>query len=98
MGACAAADRELDTALVQKARLFCDSVQSAKAEAGDYLIPLQQGAIAPGHLLGELGAVLSGTLAGRVADNDITIFEALGLAVEDLAAANAVAQRAAGQA
>lgn len=98
VGACAAADRELDTALVQKARLFCDSVQSAKAEAGDYLIPLQQGAIAPGHLLGELGAVLSGTLAGRVADNDITIFEALGLAVEDLAAANAVAQRAAGQA
>lgn len=92
VGACGPTNRELDTALVQKARFFCDSIESCMNEAGDFLIPLHNNEICEEHLLGEVGAVLSGNLDGRISDSDITIFEAQGLAVEDLAAANYILQ------
>jgi ornithine cyclodeaminase len=93
VGACAAADRELDTELVRRARFFGDSIESVTRESGDFIIPLQEGAISERHLLGEIGQVLSGELPGRVHSEDITVFEALGLAVEDLAAADYIARR-----
>ncbi|MDR0999573.1 MAG: ornithine cyclodeaminase family protein [Clostridiales bacterium] len=93
VGACAAADRELDTELVRRARFFGDSIESVTRESGDFIIPLKEGAIGEGHLLGEVGQILSGELPGRAAPEEITVFEALGLAVEDLAAANYIACR-----
>lgn len=93
VGACGPINRELDTALVQKARFFCDSIESCMNEAGDFLIPLHNSEICEEHLLGEVGAVFSGNLEGRISDNDITIFEAQGLAVEDLAAANYILKK-----
>ncbi len=83
-GACMKKARELDTDAVQRARLFTDRRESAENEAGDYLIPLGEGAIQESHLLGELHEVLSGSLPGRMAAEDITLFESLGIAVEDL--------------
>ena len=98
VGACTPAARELDTALMQAARLYGDSAESVRHESGDYLIPLREGAIPAAHLLGELGQVLAGTLAGRTDAADITVFEALGLAAEDVAAARWLADRLAPQA
>lgn len=93
VGACGAAFRELDTEAVAKARFFCDSRESCMNEAGDLLIPIRTGELTEDHLLGEIGLVLNGTLAGRLSDEDITIFEAQGLAVEDLASADYVYQK-----
>jgi len=93
VGACAPADRELDTEAVRKARLFGDSTESVTREAGDFLIPLAAGDIDRAHLLGEVGAVFDGRIPGRVSDSDVTIFEALGLAVEDLAAAEYIVRQ-----
>lgn len=87
VGACRAKDRELDTALVQRAELFVDRVESAVHEAGDYLIPLQEGAITAQHIRGELGELLVGRTAGRSSAEAVTLFKSLGLACEDLAAA-----------
>jgi ornithine cyclodeaminase len=86
--------REVDTATVVRSRLFVDRRESAENEAGDYLIPLREGAIAPSHILGELGDVLLGKLPGRTADADVTLFKSLGIAVEDLAAAHHVLGKA----
>lgn len=86
--------RELDTAAVQRSRLFADRRESAAHEAGDYLIPLREGAIPESHLLGELGEVLLGRLPGRTGDDDVTLFKSLGIAVEDLASATHVLARA----
>ena len=86
--------RELDTVAVARSRLFVDRRESAANEAGDFLIPLREGAIAESHLLGELGDVLLGTLAGRTGPQDITLFKSLGIAVEDLAAAHHVLAKA----
>ncbi|MBR2991350.1 MAG: ornithine cyclodeaminase family protein [Solobacterium sp.] len=87
VGACAAKDRELDSACTVKGRFFCDSRVSCMAEAGDLLFPIQEGLVGEDHLLGELSGLISGQLEGRMSDSDITIFEALGLAAEDLACA-----------
>jgi ornithine cyclodeaminase/alanine dehydrogenase-like protein (mu-crystallin family) len=94
VGACFPHTRELDSATVADAALFVDRRESAENEAGDYLIPLGEGAIGPGHIRAELGEVLTGLAPGRTGDDELTVFESLGLAVEDLAAAEYVARRA----
>jgi ornithine cyclodeaminase/alanine dehydrogenase-like protein (mu-crystallin family) len=86
--------REIDTATVAAASLFVDRRESALNEAGDYLIAAQEGAIGPEHIRADLGEVLTGAHCGRRSDDEITIFKSLGLAIEDLAAAAHVYQKA----
>lgn len=90
VGACTPSAREIDTELVRRARLFVDRRESALAEAGDLLIPILEGAVGEDHIVGELGDLLLGLLPGRRSAEEITLFESLGLAVEDLAAARHV--------
>jgi ornithine cyclodeaminase/alanine dehydrogenase-like protein (mu-crystallin family) len=88
VGACLPQARELDTATMAAAALFADSRDSLVNEAGDYLLAQAEepSAVGPDHFRAELGQVLTGTAAGRVSDAEITVFESLGLAIEDLAA------------
>ncbi len=86
--------RELDTAAVVRSRLFVDSRESTVNEAGDFLFPREEGAIGDAHILGEIGELLLGQVAGRASDDEITLFKSLGLAVEDLASAHYVLERA----
>jgi ornithine cyclodeaminase len=79
--------RELDTETVRRARVFVDRRESAANEAGDLILPMQEGAIGPDHVVGELGELLLGKVRGRENDDQITLFKSLGLAVEDLACA-----------
>jgi ornithine cyclodeaminase/alanine dehydrogenase-like protein (mu-crystallin family) len=87
VGACLPHTRELDSATMADATLFADSRESVRGEAGDYLLALAEGAIGPDHVRAEIGELLTGDAAGRSSDQEITVFESLGLAVEDLAAA-----------
>jgi ornithine cyclodeaminase len=82
--------REVDTALVKRSRLFVDSRLSALKEPGDILIPLEEGEITADHIVAELGELVNGTREGRKTPEEITFFKSLGLAVEDLAAAQHV--------
>jgi ornithine cyclodeaminase/alanine dehydrogenase-like protein (mu-crystallin family) len=86
--------RELDTATMAAAALFVDRRESTLNESGDYLIASAEGAIGPEHIRAELGEVLTGAAPGRTSDEELTIFKSLGLAVEDLAAAELVLRRA----
>lgn len=95
VGACRPDQREMDTELVRRSRVFVDSREGALAEAGDIVIPLKAGAFAEAHLAGELGEVVLGTVAGRTSAGDVTIFKSLGMAVEDVAAAHLVYLKAA---
>jgi ornithine cyclodeaminase len=94
VGACSPAARELDTEAIRRARLFVDRRESALAEAGDLLIPMKEGSVGEDHIAGELGDLLLGRLQGRRSPEEITVFESLGLAVEDLAAARYVWRKA----
>lgn len=94
VGACFAANRELDTEAVRRARFFTDCRESCFNEAGDFLIPRNEDAITDAHLLGELGEVFLGRIPGRGSRDDITVYESLGIAVEDLASAHFIHRRA----
>jgi ornithine cyclodeaminase len=94
VGASIPTSRELDSATVVAATLFVDRRESTENESGDYLMPLREDAIGPEHIRAELGEVLIGRHPGRTSADEITIFKSLGLAIEDLAAAQHVVRRA----
>ena len=94
VGACFSTSRELDSAAVRLARFFTDCRESCENEAGDFIIPRDEGTIDDDHLRGEVGEVFLGKVPGRVSRNDITVFESLGIAIEDLAAAHFIHRRA----
>jgi len=88
VGSSIATAHEIDPATMAAARLFVDRGESTVNESGDYLNALAAGAISgPDHIVAELGEVLAGRSRGRRSDDEITLFESLGLAAEDLAAA-----------
>ena len=85
VGACRPAQRELDPALVARARLVVDSRAAALQEAGDVVLGIAEGRWTAAHISAELGE-----LPARRNDREITVFKSLGLAVEDLFAAHLV--------
>jgi ornithine cyclodeaminase/alanine dehydrogenase-like protein (mu-crystallin family) len=95
VGASMPSARELDTETVADAALFCDSRESLRNEAGEFRLAIEQGAITgEDHVRGELGEVLADQVDGRRDDHELTVFRSLGLAIEDLAAAQLAVARA----
>ena len=86
--------READDAAVARSRLFVDTYAGALAEAADILEPLERGVIARTDVLGELSELVRGSVTGRTSRDDITLFKSVGTALEDLAAARLLLQRA----
>ena len=83
--------RELDTATMAAASLFVDRRESTVNEAGDYPVPAcARARSGPSTSEAELGEVLIGAVEGRRSADELTVFKSLGLAVEDLAAAEHV--------
>jgi ornithine cyclodeaminase len=85
--------RELDTAAVVKSKLFVDRRESTLNEAGDFLLPKEEGAIDDDHIRGEIGDILLDKIGGRATSEDITLFKSLGLAAEDVASAHHIYQK-----
>ncbi len=93
-GSSVATSRELDSSAVAGARYFCDRRESTYAESGDFLFAKREGAVTDEHVLGEIGELLTGRCEGRTSPLDVTLFKSLGLAIEDLAAAGHVYEKA----
>jgi ornithine cyclodeaminase/alanine dehydrogenase-like protein (mu-crystallin family) len=87
----------MDPALVHKGRLFVDSRAAALAESGDVVLAIQDHLFTASHIVGELGELLDGKVEGRRSPREVTIFKSLGLAVEDVVAADLAYQRAIAQ-
>jgi ornithine cyclodeaminase/alanine dehydrogenase-like protein (mu-crystallin family) len=88
VGSSIAAARELDSDTVAASSLFVDRRESTLNESGDYLSAVREGAIAgPEHIRGEIGEILIGRVEARRSRDEITLFKSLGIAIEDLAAA-----------
>jgi alanine dehydrogenase len=94
IGACRPTQREIDPALLRRGRLFVDSRAAALVESGDIVMGIQEGHFTASRIVGELGEVLNGKVEGRNAPSDITVFKSLGLAVEDIVAADLVYRKA----
>jgi ornithine cyclodeaminase len=86
--------RELASEVVAAARLYVDRRESALRESGDVRLGLQEQGLGTDHIVGELGELLAGMCEGRRSDDELTLFESMGIAVEDLAAAQLCVARA----
>jgi ornithine cyclodeaminase/alanine dehydrogenase-like protein (mu-crystallin family) len=94
VGSSVATDRELDTQTVADATVIVDLRPSAVLEAGDIVIPIQEGAITAGHIAADLGEVITGRHPGRRSNDELTLFKSVGLGLEDVASAALVYRRA----
>jgi alanine dehydrogenase len=86
--------QEVDIEMIQRAKIIVDSRQAALAEAGDLIIPLKRGVIPEEPIHAEIGEIVSGLKPGRESDDEITYFKSVGLAVQDVAAARRVLNKA----
>jgi ornithine cyclodeaminase len=82
--------RELDTETMAACSLFVDRRESTLNESGDLLLA----GLGQEHIRAEVGEVLIGSHPGRTEAEELTVFKSLGLAVEDLAAAELVVRKA----
>ncbi|HEY7501905.1 MAG TPA: ornithine cyclodeaminase family protein [Vicinamibacterales bacterium] len=94
VGACRPDQREMDAALVGRARVFVDSRTGALAEAGDLVLAIRDGTFDAQRIAGEIGELAAGAVPGRRTAGDVTLFKSLGMAVEDVAAAHLAFLRA----
>ena len=94
IGACRPSQREVDPALMARARLVVDSRAAALLESGDIVQSIGEGRFGPEHVAAELGEVAAGLKPGRTSEDQVTLFKSLGLAVEDVTAAGLAYRRA----
>ncbi len=86
--------REIDSETVSRAKVICDLVAACKAEAGDLIIPANQGEWSWDSVHGSLGDVITGRIPARENEREITLFKSVGLAIQDISAAFHVYQKA----
>jgi len=84
----------MDPELVARAVLIVDSRAAALKESGDVVQSIREGRFDETHIASELGQVAADPKLGRTNRDQITIFKSLGMAVEDVAAADLVYRRA----
>ena len=95
VGACRPNQREMDPALVARARLFVDSRAAALVESGDVVLGMQEGRFTADHIVAELGELIADPARpARRSETEVTVFKSLGLAVEDVTAADLAYRRA----
>lgn len=86
--------QEIPAETVRRARVVVDHRESALAEAGDLLVPIQQGCYSADRIAAELGEIVNGSKPGRTSPHEITFFKSVGVAIQDLAAANRILNNA----
>jgi len=79
--------REVDTTLIQRARVIVDEREAILAEAGDIVGPIRDGAVDESVMAAEIGEILLGRAEGRTSPDQITFFKSVGNAVQDIAVA-----------
>lgn len=82
--------RECDTAMVTRSTVYVDTYINCMKEAGEILIPIEEGAFKREEIQGELADLCAGRVAGRTNAEEITLFKSVGAALGDLAVAHAV--------
>ncbi len=94
IGANFPAHREIDDAVVSTAKIVVDDLEQALLEAGDIIIPMKKRIISQNQIHAELGEIVVGKKTGRTSHEEITLFKSLGIAIEDVALASRVYEKA----
>lgn len=87
--------QEMDPRILTRAsKIYFDSEEAVLSESGDILIPLEEGIITKDDFTGDLGDVIKGKVTGRENDDEIIVFETVGVATQDLVAAKEIYEKA----
>jgi len=86
--------RELDAAIIKRSLFIADSREACLNEAGDIMIPIQEGEIVAEHIHADLGEIVTGRVKGRTSEDQVTLFKSNGLAIQDAATARLIYDRA----
>ncbi|MEV0431955.1 ornithine cyclodeaminase family protein [Nocardia sp. NPDC050413] len=89
--------REVDGAAMRRARVIVDSIATTLTKSGDTLLAIADGAITEAEVSTELGQVVLGRTAGRVGPRDITLFNSVGIGLQDLVTARLLIDKARAQ-
>ncbi|MGH3005885.1 MAG: ornithine cyclodeaminase family protein [Gaiellaceae bacterium] len=84
LGADLEGEQELEGALLRRARIFVDDIRQCRSD-GEINVPLREGLISEDDVAGEIGKVIAGELEGRQSDDQITVFDSTGIALQDSA-------------
>jgi len=84
---------ELSADLVASSKVYVDSLEAAKEEAGDVIQAVQKGLMRWEDVRGEIGEVVAGLKRGRESDEEVTVFKSVGIAVQDAAVASLLLKR-----
>lgn len=84
VGADKKGDQELEGRILQRARIFVDDIRQCRTD-GEINVPLSEGLITEADIAGEIGEVITGKKEGRTSDDDITLFDSTGIALQDSA-------------
>ena len=84
LGADLEGEQELDPRILQRARVFVDDIRQCR-EDGEINVALREGLIAEDDVAGEIGKVICGELEGRQSDDQVTVFDSTGIALQDSA-------------
>lgn len=84
VGADKKGDQELEGKILTRARIFVDDIRQCRTD-GEINVPLSDGLIKESDIAGEIGEVVVGKKKGRTSDNDITLFDSTGIALQDSA-------------
>lgn len=87
LGAHAPAMREVDTDTIVKSKVVCDLIDACKVEAGEFIIPINEGKWNWDKAHGNLGDIITGKIKGRESEKEITLFKSVGLAIQDISTA-----------
>ena len=93
IGADAPGKEELDPEILKRAKIVVDDFEQA-CHSGEVNVPLTKGIISKEDIYAELGEIIVGKKPGRLSDDEITIFDSTGLAIQDLATATLVYKKA----
>jgi alanine dehydrogenase len=84
LGADLEGEQELDGRILQRARIFVDDIRQCRSD-GEINVPLRDGLITEDDVAGEIGKVIAGELEGRQFEEQITVFDSTGIALQDSA-------------
>ena len=93
IGADKGGDQELDPRILQRARIFVDDIRQCRTD-GEINVPLRQGLIKEDDIAGEIGEVITGRKPGRTSNEEITLFDSTGIALQDSATVSLEYERA----
>ncbi len=93
IGADAPGKQELDPEILRRAKVVVDDYEQA-LHSGEINVPVSKGELSREDIHASIGEVVAGLKSGRENDSEITVFDSTGLAIQDIATATLVYERA----